>query len=105
MTFESVLVDILTILAIVGIAYFINFLKKKTQLDKDENTLDLVDVAVSAAEQMFINGTLTSSQRKSTAISILSKLGVDYEEGGLVDDFIEAAVRQLNIDQKIGKCE
>ena len=105
MTFESILVDILTILAIVGIAYFINFLKKKTQLDKDESTLDLVDVAVSAAEQMFVNGTLTSGQRKSTAIAILSKLGVDYEEGGLVDDFIEAAVRQLNIDQKIGKCE
>lgn len=101
MTLETVLVDVLTIVGIVAIVFLINFLKKKVQIDEENSTLGLVDVAVSAAEQMFKNGQLSSKQRKDTAINILASLGIDYEEGGPVDNFIEAAVRQLNIDQKI----
>ena len=105
MTGDLILKIILSILAIVSAlmsGLLIPYLKTKIDANRRSEIMRIVEVAVTAAEQIFIpdeKGKGRGAEKKEFVINYLYDKGIKVSDEDL-DILIEAAVKELNIWQK-----
>lgn len=89
---EVIKAAIALIAAIIS-AFVIPWLKKKVEADKLEELLKWVDIAVTAAEQLY--GNKPGSERKEYVCDFLREKGYDVTSAE-IENAIEAAVLKLH---------
>jgi hypothetical protein len=84
---------LIALLAAVATAYLVPWLKSKTTANQRENLLVWVDIAVSAAQQLFHQA--DGAKRLHYALDLLESKGFDVNDDSVLDA-VEAAVLKLH---------
>lgn len=85
---------VIALIAAIVSAYLIPWIKSKTTNEQREQFVAWVEIAVSAAEQVY-NGPGRGEEKKKYVLDFLRSRGITIDEES-VSNAIEAAVNQLN---------
>ena len=93
--------DLTSIVEIIGLliatiitSILVPFIRSKTTAEQQQNINAWVQIAVTAAEQIF-NGSGRGAEKKEYVIGFLAEKGIKIEQSS-IDAMIESAVEALN---------
>lgn len=94
MDLTPIAISVISLLTVVASAYFLPWLKVKLGNEKMAKLNSMVQIAVSAAEQMANAGFIKKEEKKKHVLDFLEKNGLTADLN-LIEEMIEAAVNDL----------
>lgn len=91
----TILITLIQLIILVGLGYFIDFLKTKTSTEKLKKYYDLIVKFVHAAEQTFGDG--KGALKKQYVINTVKKILGNKLTDEEIDRMIESAVFEMNL--------